>query len=238
MPSNWTTPGVAISTFFCPSDPSAFIGNPLEFGPPTFQEFHTHYSGNVGPWNAFNLIPNSMGLLHTDPQLAAYARGTIIAGGGVTIASITDGTSNTIMYSENGHGVFSATTQGYIHSWSGADPTSTSLEARFQPNWGRHYSDPANDPGNSALATWAILDAMSFHPGGVNAALCDGSVRFLKDTINSWVVPPPQSNGMPVGASPASPPYYGLVLSPGARLGVYQALSTRNGGEIVSADQY
>ena len=65
MPANWSTPGVAISTFFCPSDPSAFIGNPLEFGPPTFQEFHTHYSGNVGPWNAFNLIPNSIGpLIH------------------------------------------------------------------------------------------------------------------------------------------------------------------------------
>ena len=27
-------------------------------------------------------------------------------------------------------------------------------------------------------------------------------------------------------------------LNPGAYVGVYQALSTRNGGEIVSADQY
>ena len=239
MPDNWTVPGVAISVFFCPSDPSAVVSNPLEFGPPNFQEFHAHYSGNVGPWNAFNLLYSpSAGGLYTDPQIAAYAKGTIVAGGGVTLASITDGTSNTIMYSENGHGVFSATTQGYIHSWSGSDPASTSLEARFQPNWGRHYSDPVNDPGNSALTTWAILDSMSFHPGGVNVALCDGSVRFLRDSIDSWSIPSPQVNGIPTGTALASPSYYGLTVLPGAKVGVYQALATRSGGEIISADQY
>lgn len=242
MPDNWTIPGVGISMFFCPSDPSAGQSNALEFGPPTFQEFHAHYSGNVGPWNAFNLVfspsVGGFGGLTTDPQLATYAKGPIIAGGGVTLASITDGTSNTIMYSENGQGVFSQATQGYIHAWSGADPTSTSLEARFQPNWARHYSDPVNDPGNAALTTWAILDAMSFHPGGVNVAMCDGSVRFLKDSINSWVVPPPQVNGIPNGTVLASPSYYGLVLQPGAMVGVYQALATRNGGEVISANQY
>ena len=172
------------------------------------------------------------------PQLANYAKGPIVAGGGVTLSSITDGTSNTIMYSENGHGVFSAATQGYIHSWSGSDPSSTSLEARFQPSWGRRYSDPVNDPGNSALTTWAILDAMSFHPGGVNVSLCDGSVRFLRDTIDSWVIPPPQVNGIPVGTTSASPSYYGLVMASGGRVGVYQALATRNGGEVISSDQY
>ncbi len=242
MPDNWTVPGVGISIFFCPSDPSAGISNPLEFGPPTYQEFHAHYSGNVGPWNAFNLFSSpsvgGFGGLYTDPQLANYAKGPIIAGGGVTLASITDGTSNTIMYSENGHGVFSTSTQAYIHAWSGADPTSTSLEARFQPNWGRHYSDPVNDLSNSALTTWAILDGMSFHPGGVNVAICDGSVRFLRDSIDSWVVPPPQVNGIPAGTALANPSYYGLTILPGARVGVYQALATRNGGEVISADQY
>ena len=237
-PSNWTIPGAGFSTLFCPSDPSAFQSNALEFGPPTFKEFHTHYSGCVGPWNAFNLVANQVGQLNTDPRLPGYALGAIIPGGNVTIASVTDGTSNTIMYSENGQGVFSTTTQGYIHPWSGGDPNSLSLEARFQPNWARRYSDPANDPGNSALTTWAVLDAMSFHPGGINAAFCDGSVHFLKDTIDSWVIPPPQVNGLPAGTSLATPSYYGLVVSQGAKIGVYQALSTRNGGEVISSDQY
>jgi hypothetical protein len=29
-----------------------------------------------------------------------------------------------------------------------------------------------------------------------------------------------------------------LILAPGTRYGVYQMLSTRNGGEVVSSDQY
>ncbi|MBN9247915.1 MAG: SDR family oxidoreductase, partial [Hyphomicrobium sp.] len=46
-----------------------------------------------------------------------------IPGGNVSIASVTDGTSNTIMYSENGHGLFSSTTQNYIHEWSVGQPS-------------------------------------------------------------------------------------------------------------------
>jgi prepilin-type processing-associated H-X9-DG protein len=45
----------------------------------------------------------------------------------------------------------------------------------------------------------------SYHPGGANTAFADGSVRFIKDTINQ---------------------------------GVLRALFTRNGGEVISADQY
>jgi prepilin-type N-terminal cleavage/methylation domain-containing protein/prepilin-type processing-associated H-X9-DG protein len=235
MPENWTVPGVAISTYVCPSDPSALKVEPLSFGPPTFNQAHSHYSGVVGPWNTNSGIffgPNGM---YFDSQIPGYAKGVIILGN-VPIASITDGTSNTMMFAENGHGVFSEATQRYIHIWSGSDPSSTALETRFPPNWGRRYSDPANDPGNNALTTWAIFDAMSFHPGGVNVALCDGSVRFLKDTINSWNIASPQMNGLPAGASNASP--YGISLPAGTGLGAYQALSTRNGGEVLSADQY
>ncbi len=41
---------------------------------------------------------------------------------------------------------------------------------------------------NEGAPTYAAVAARSFHPGGVNALAADGSVKFMKDTINpiSW----------------------------------------------------
>ncbi len=77
---NYTIAGTGFSTLFCPSDPSAFQSNPLQYGPPNFRQFHNHYSGNVGPWNAFGAVARPLGLT-ADPQLPNYARGVIIARG-------------------------------------------------------------------------------------------------------------------------------------------------------------
>ncbi|RUL81387.1 DUF1559 domain-containing protein [Tautonia sociabilis] len=241
FPANYTIAGTGFSALFCPSDESAFVATPIQYGPPTYSQFHNHYSGVVGPWMAWGLVPGPSGLLTTDPQLSRHARGTIIPGGGVTVASVRDGTSNTMMYTETGHGVFNESSRNWLHQWNVGQPTDWCLEARFPPNWARRYSDSVNDPGNAALSRWAPFNAMSFHPGGVNVAFCDGSVRFLKDTIDSWIVPPPQVNGLPTGTSqtPSSNGSdYGLTVAPGTKVGVYQKLATRNGGEVVSADEY
>ncbi len=39
---------------------------------------------------------------------------------------------------------------------------------------------------NNGGPTYASLSASSYHPGGVNALLADGSVRFIKNTINPF----------------------------------------------------
>ena len=66
----------------------------------------------------------------------------------------------------------------------------------------------------------------------MNAAFADGSVRFIKDTINT--APYDTSTGLPIGITQDA---NGVISYPGQPYGVWQAISTRKGGEVVSADQ-
>jgi prepilin-type processing-associated H-X9-DG protein len=65
----------------------------------------------------------------------------------------------------------------------------------------------------------------SLHPGGANFVFGDGSVRFIKNSINMG-----NYHTLTV-ASGSNPP-------PGALIGVYRALSTRASGEVISSDSY
>ena len=88
--------------------------------------------------------------------------------------------------------------------------------------------------GNDAY----ISAASSQHPGGCHFAFLDGSVRLLKETIDCWRIDP--ATGYPPGISIDPGPHGVGILHvvPRTQLPVYQALSTRNGGEVIDSGSY
>jgi prepilin-type N-terminal cleavage/methylation domain-containing protein/prepilin-type processing-associated H-X9-DG protein len=239
MYPNSTVSGFGMSTLWCPSDGEiaglrypGFPGDGWDCSP--IPMTFASYAGNSGilvyQWNDPKLNQMSGVFSHT---------GNAIAGGAanfppVKLASITDGTSNTLLYGEHAHNKMSLANGDIygINWWTSGDLGDTTFSSIFPPNY-----FATDDQSLVAGAQPQIVPRQSNysdtvasnHPAGANFAFCDGSVRFIKNSINSW-------NPRSITASgPSSNWVYNLN---GLIPGVYQALSTRNGGEVISADQY
>jgi prepilin-type N-terminal cleavage/methylation domain-containing protein/prepilin-type processing-associated H-X9-DG protein len=244
---NSTVSGFAIQTLWCPSDgkiinlkynyPSGGIdGCPL---PMTYSS----YAGNLGTWTYFpgwsdaNFMQklNAMNGMFAEigyPNNVAQPNGHANPGSipSMKLANITDGTSNTMLFSERAHGKFATTADANGNTdiydwnwWTSGNYGDTVYCTLFPPN---PKVDTATDDQFGDQGDQFVITPSSFHPGGVNFAFCDGSVRFIKDTINSW------------NTSLITKDSNGFFVIGNQRVGVYQALSTRNGGEVISADQY
>jgi prepilin-type processing-associated H-X9-DG protein len=164
----------------------------------------------------------------------------------VKLASVTDGTSNTIAFGEHAHGLFSRTSTVNQDGYSSTDFNDW--------NWwvSGNYGDtlfttfyPMNPQkrlqtgySNYNQADDVVLAASSFHPGGCNFAFLDGSVRFLKDSIDCWPLKSGPDGALIPGGWTQAAPWLPFVPGPQAKVGVYQALSSRNGGEALGADSY
>jgi len=132
------------------------------------------------------------------------------------IRDITDGSTNTVVVSEviagmSGSGDF----RGMWYNDFGAQythhraPNSLIPDSIWKAVTPVPYCTPSKlkAPCTNNGASWDAEDyaARSYHPGGVNAALGDGSVRFFRDSVS---------------------------------LGIWQALASIEGGEVLSADSY
>jgi prepilin-type N-terminal cleavage/methylation domain-containing protein/prepilin-type processing-associated H-X9-DG protein len=269
--ANSTVTTANLNLMQCPSE-SQWTGQEMSpvagiyYGP-------TNYAGNYGGPGVISLMSgtivpannDTIGSLPQPSGAVGLSAGWLnsypgAAWGPVSIASITDGTSNTSLISErrlasltyyatiNAAGGQALRCQ--IHAPVGAAAgsglagalamqqscanapgtsvmrvcdTAGEMWAATFPGWltmnsYNHFGTPnqipcTNDVAEGSTGTpakyyvtpYGSAPPNSFHPGGVNSAFADGSVRFIKNTVNATT---------------------------------WFALGSRNGGEVVSSDAY
>jgi prepilin-type processing-associated H-X9-DG protein len=256
---NSTIDGFGVGTLWCPSD-SSITGYRAVYAPgEIFNNLphpmcYSNYRGNWGYWTGTPLGSGS-GATDTVHRIAAIRQfnGVFVTNGygsvggaavptnrgatrgPVRLAAITDGTSNTALFSEIAHGLLSKhdyTPHGSFEDWNWW--TSGNLgDTCYTHFWLINpQKRTANNTGLDQAGAF-VNGASSFHPGGINVALVDGSVRFIKDSIDTWAFDP--ATGMPLGVTRDQSVW---VPSSNVKVGVWQALASINGGEIISADSY
>ncbi len=215
---NLTGCNTQINAFLCPSDVpplTGWLGG-------------NNYLGNTGAYMC-DLGDSNPCTVCTD---SPAAQGAFYYGSGVSLASVTDGTSNTCFFGEKlrGQGTPNFKTDLLIM------PNQPTLQLTYQTctavpkgsppltsvqgiSWSladmccttyNHVGTPnqnscAGFPNTGMVNMSMQVPPTSLHPGGVNMLFGDGSVKFVKDSVS---------------------------------LATWRALGTRNGGEVISADAY
>jgi prepilin-type N-terminal cleavage/methylation domain-containing protein/prepilin-type processing-associated H-X9-DG protein len=228
-----------ISAFLCPSDGNAT--QPSTDGHKTGRLNYMTSHGD-GMWNN-ERHPND----ESNANAKTAHRGVFHIGAFPSMATVTDGTSNTVAWSECVSALGSAGTQvkgnmifglTSLHSSgdcpgpclalkSGTELTQTGTANAWR---GQRWADgrvmpsgfttvlPPNSPvcsyGNDD--GWGCASPQSNHSGGVNAAMLDGSVRFISETID------------------AGDAYANTVSSGKSPYGVWGAMGSISGGETTS----
>jgi prepilin-type N-terminal cleavage/methylation domain-containing protein/prepilin-type processing-associated H-X9-DG protein len=207
---NITVYATYMSVSLCPSDTPNVIGAVAGLGSPPYSttaNYVATYSADgtmvePGVPFSYDTCNNVPARNPATPGRVALSNVNVCRG----IANVQDGTSNTVSHSEVIHEP--ANSFGFSGSWWSNDfgvqythhrapnslipdaiwrilNSSAALRAyNFCPVPPKYLA-----PCDYTAACWSTEDytARSYHPGGVNAAFCDGSVKFIRNSINLGV---------------------------------------------------
>ncbi|OWK34603.1 DUF1559 domain-containing protein [Fimbriiglobus ruber] len=190
------TTGKQVSTLLCPSDTPNTGGYPANGQSATYHNYVVNF-GNTGIDESANWqVATFNGLTFMG---APFTRGRPKA-----LNLITDGTSMTLMVSE--------VIQGQRHDLRGCTwwGTGSGFETSLRPNdtspdlsWTDSSWCDTNAPNPPCAFRSAVyvFGARSRHTGGVNVALCDGSIRFISNSIQTatWQALSTSQGGETVG---------------------------------------
>ncbi len=260
--ANRTVLASGIATLWCPSDPTISQGGPASnmsnFGvyiSSTQTVYRNSYGVCMGMWlDSAWPTPGGPAASFNSNSAVTAAQGN---GNGAfayqysnKLSMIIDGTSNTIALGEIANGMIPTANgqTGYnIWAFSGYNVGDSGVvDSMYGVNpWKRFGVNATNyiswyDCGSGCGNVWALsMSVGSFHPGGANVGMADGSVRFIKESVASWPANAlPSTNYATSGPGPYLSGYNTYGMFNGSQMPIFNALSTRNGGEVISSDGY
>jgi prepilin-type processing-associated H-X9-DG protein len=205
--ANDTASLTSLAVYLCPSDDGptvvpVFDDPPDPANPGSYNGTHivdTLSRGNyVGMWglgeicaqSGANDVMNNNGLGPLGQHAGIFYRNSA-----TKISAITDGTSNTSMVGERSHNLSYVTwVARSINGWLGKTSLVEGGTDHFNPSpeeaWTQILGPCGLEDGSRTINNPEahVEDYWSRHPGGVNMLFADGSVHFLKSSINpaSW----------------------------------------------------
>ncbi len=174
--------GARVPIYYCPSDSG------VDLNTTTYQRTRGNYNVCWGNTQYGKGTP----LVGTGKAMFYHIGGSRGTPGLVKIASVTDGTSNTLMLGESlmAKSVADDDWRGDIHNDDGVfrfhtitGPNSPTADI-FNPNYFRVTGDPLMPAVPTSDDTTQVAASRSRHTGGANAGLGDGSIRFFRNSIN------------------------------------------------------